>query len=386
MPGATSASSKYVRPPLTVPIGVKPKPHPSVLRRMRYCVAPGEAVQLSWTGALLSQADQRGGGDGRRAAGRLVGGIEGGAAGDRVQIEGLEEDPGVRRAVGEVAVVVVDEAVGGEPVVDAAAVGRPRRGGSRGGVGGDGQVPRQVPEPVHVLPARDLRRALGDRVDVPAELEGDQLLGEVPVGLRRDQRLAVAAVVERARAPVDPRVRRSCRSSTGRWCAFEAPAIMVFQRAGVPASGGFAGGFGARARSVGGVAGIRRRARSPPPCRDSRTACSRGRGSPCRAPSPCRSRRGSPSGVRRRSSRRTPGPTQECCPCSSAKVSPIASPVADSGAVPVASFWSRPWPNSCRKTSGISPVLLQPRPGVSLHEVQASPSSPARRRCRPAGG
>ena len=60
MPGATAASSKYCCPPAVVPIGVKPNPQPSVFRRTRYSVAPGEEVQESWTGAFWAQEERTG--------------------------------------------------------------------------------------------------------------------------------------------------------------------------------------------------------------------------------------------------------------------------------------------------------------------------------------
>ena len=189
-------------------------------------------------------------------------------------------------------------------------------------------------------------------------------------------RLAVAAVVERPGAAGRVGLgagRRSCRSWTCRRrrrrvrrgsCGSSAP--------GVPASGRFGGGVEARARAVGRRRGPARRA-AP----GGRAVVAEARvveiaEAACTAPSPRRSRRGSPRRVAR-SEGRSPGPMQECWPCSSAKVSPIASPVAASGAVPVPSFWSRPWPNSCRKMSGNLARVVAPEAGRDAHEDQRVP-------------
>ncbi len=108
-----------------------------------------------------AQRRQRGRRERRRAPAVLVRRIGGAAAGDGVQVEGGEDLRRVRRAVGEVAVVVVDEAVGGEPVGGTAAVGGAlgRRAGHR--VARHREVPRQSTRAGPSSASRSARRDPG---------------------------------------------------------------------------------------------------------------------------------------------------------------------------------------------------------------------------------
>src|SRR6185295_10822659 len=126
--------------------------------------------------ASRREADGRRGG--RRAAGEAGVGAGVGGAGDAVAVERREQVAGVRRAVREVAVVVIHGAHGLPPGAGVAAVaGEGAAGGA--GEGHRGGAAREVPQPVEDGP----RRA-GAGVRQVA-------VGEVPDGLGGNVRLAV---------------------------------------------------------------------------------------------------------------------------------------------------------------------------------------------------
>src|SRR6185369_7339303 len=99
-------------------------------------------------------------------------------AGDAVAVEGGEQGGAVRRAVGQVAVVVVRGAQGAPQRAGGAAVRGPGSGRRAGEGAGRGR-PREIPEP------------LGDRPCSGAPRARQVAGGEVPQRLRGDVRLAV---------------------------------------------------------------------------------------------------------------------------------------------------------------------------------------------------
>src|SRR6185436_17359908 len=125
---------------------------------------------------------------------RLLGAGRTGAAGDAVGAEGVPDAAGVRRAVGQVAVVVVRRQVDRVPVGGGAAVhhgGRvalAARGDAVGALGGREAL---VPDRVHLAPAGG---------GAPA---ADQVLGEIPVRGAGDHAFAVALVTHRALVGAD---------------------------------------------------------------------------------------------------------------------------------------------------------------------------------------
>src|SRR6185436_10382111 len=120
---------------------------------------------------------------------RLLGAGRTAAAGDAVGAEGVPDPAGVRRAVGQVAVVVVRRQVDRVPVRGGAAVhhsGRVALAARGHAIGALAGCQALVPDRVHLAPAGGVAPA------------AEQVLRQVPVRRRGDDALAVTLVAHRA--------------------------------------------------------------------------------------------------------------------------------------------------------------------------------------------